>query len=208
MEPEIPAGASGQVSSTWPEETPRTYRIHPPARNRRLRRRRVTHDLRRRTVRLTKKSGVRKSSCNRNVPGRRFSHCRTSTVDGTRPPSWRSPAFPSGKQRLRTLSCGTPIPKASLRVKVGRCVNRTFPNLWAFDSRWWGPGEHPSCCIIHECMGGHVQRPRGRTIVNMLPAPGVLWTSILPPWASTMVLAMQRPRPAPPASRERAGSTR
>ena len=54
--------------------------------------------------------------------------------------------------------------------------------------------------------GGQLER--GRRSVNVLPAPGMLWTSIRPPWASAMVLAMQRPRPAPPASRERAGSTR
>jgi hypothetical protein len=36
----------------------------------------------------------------------------------------------------------------------------------------------------------------------------VLRTAIVPPWASAMVFAMHRPRPAPPMSRERAGSTR
>src|SRR5687768_10966636 len=37
----------------------------------------------------------------------------------------------------------------------------------------------------------------GRCTVNALPAPGVLWTTIRPPWASTIRRTRLRPRPAP-----------
>ena len=33
--------------------------------------------------------------------------------------------------------------------------------------------------------------------VKVLPTPGVLSTSIAPPWACTMCLTMERPRPVP-----------
>ena len=43
---------------------------------------------------------------------------------------------------------------------------------------------------------------------NCEPRPTALSTQMRPPCTSTMCLAMDRPRPVPPASRERAASTR
>ena len=49
---------------------------------------------------------------------------------------------------------------------------------------------------------------RGRVKKKVEPWPSALSTRMRPPWASTMCLAMARPRPVPPDSRERALSTR
>ena len=40
----------------------------------------------------------------------------------------------------------------------------------------------------------------GTVKLNVLPCPGSLSTHTLPPWASTKLLTMARPMPAPPAS--------
>ena len=50
--------------------------------------------------------------------------------------------------------------------------------------------------------------PVGRVKKNVAPLPGSLFTQTLPPWFCTMCLTMDKPRPVPPCSRERALSTR
>ena len=48
----------------------------------------------------------------------------------------------------------------------------------------------------------------GTVKAKRLPFPGSLWTSILPPWASTRRLAMVSPSPLPPVALVRDLSTR
>ena len=48
----------------------------------------------------------------------------------------------------------------------------------------------------------------GSSTVTQVPFPGSLSIVIRPPCRSTMDFAMERPRPAPPESRDRAGSVR
>ena len=48
----------------------------------------------------------------------------------------------------------------------------------------------------------------GSLTVKVLPTPGWLETSMLPPWASTMALQIARPRPLRPWMRERDLSAR
>ena len=48
----------------------------------------------------------------------------------------------------------------------------------------------------------------GSRIVKVVPTPGMLSTTIVPAWACTMCLTMERPRPVPPRLRLRALSTR
>ena len=48
----------------------------------------------------------------------------------------------------------------------------------------------------------------GRETVNVLPAFTWLSTVSVPPWISAIHFAMERPKPVPPNSRERALSTR
>jgi len=56
---------------------------------------------------------------------------------------------------------------------------------------------------------GRVSRQaRGRLKRKVEPLPGVLSTPTSPPMASTRFFTMDRPRPVPPISRERPGSTR
>src|ERR1035438_6275187 len=43
---------------------------------------------------------------------------------------------------------------------------------------------------------------------NVAPLPSSLFTQTLPPWFCTMCLTMDKPRPVPPCSRDRALSTR
>jgi len=49
---------------------------------------------------------------------------------------------------------------------------------------------------------------RGSRTLKVVPRPTVLSTSIRPPWARAIQSQMARPRPKPPAARERALSTR
>ena len=49
---------------------------------------------------------------------------------------------------------------------------------------------------------------QGSVTVQVVPWPGVLSSSMVPPWAWMMLRAMLRPRPVPPCSRLRALSTR
>jgi MFS family permease len=51
-------------------------------------------------------------------------------------------------------------------------------------------------------------RTAGIRTVKVLPTPGVLSTVMVPPWACTMCLTIERPRPVPPSLRLRALSTR
>jgi hypothetical protein len=44
--------------------------------------------------------------------------------------------------------------------------------------------------------------------VQVVPWPGALCTSIVPPWASIRARAMARPSPEPPLARSRAASAR
>ena len=57
---------------------------------------------------------------------------------------------------------------------------------WSLSALWWTQG--------------YADGALGRMTVKVLPAPGVLATSIWPPWACANPCAMARPRPAPPAS--------
>ena len=51
---------------------------------------------------------------------------------------------------------------------------------------------------IQEAEGIVAVQSAGRETVKVLPWPGVLSTSILPPWAAAMDWAILSPRPAPP----------
>ena len=51
---------------------------------------------------------------------------------------------------------------------------------------------------IQEGKGIAGAQSAGRETVKVLPWPGVLSTSILPPWATAMDWAIVSPRPAPP----------
>ena len=51
---------------------------------------------------------------------------------------------------------------------------------------------------IQETAGLVAVQSAGRETVKVLPWPGVLSTSILPPWATAMDWAILSPRPAPP----------
>jgi len=51
-------------------------------------------------------------------------------------------------------------------------------------------------------------RDSGSRMRSTEPWPGVLSTSMAPPWASAIHLPIDKPRPAPPISRERALSAR
>ena len=51
-------------------------------------------------------------------------------------------------------------------------------------------------------------RAAGIRTVKVLPTPGVLSTVMVPPWACTMCLTIERPKPVPPSLRLRALSTR
>ena len=51
-------------------------------------------------------------------------------------------------------------------------------------------------------------RACGSVKKNVAPLPGSLFTQTLPPWLCTMCLTMDKPRPVPPCSRDRALSTR
>jgi hypothetical protein len=56
--------------------------------------------------------------------------------------------------------------------------------------------------------GRHRRAVPGRVTLNSVPVPGVLFTSMVPPWAVMMALQMARPRPVRPSMRERALSAR
>src|SRR6266542_661787 len=56
--------------------------------------------------------------------------------------------------------------------------------------------------------GGRSRRETGSASSNVLPEPGELLTRTVPPCASAMALTMARPRPTPPARRERPESAR
>ena len=56
--------------------------------------------------------------------------------------------------------------------------------------------------IVEASSGG------GSVTVKMLPAPGALAQSTAPRCASAIHLTMERPRPNPPAARDRASSVR
>ena len=56
-------------------------------------------------------------------------------------------------------------------------------------------------------LGGYLLNA-ANVIVNVVPSPGMLATSIVPPCSSTMALTMARPRPEEPSSRARALSLR
>src|SRR5262249_18044230 len=52
--------------------------------------------------------------------------------------------------------------------------------------------------------GGVLVVERGRSIVKVVPLPGVLRAAMVPPCASTIARAIARPRPLPPPSARRA----
>src|SRR5262249_3856844 len=58
-------------------------------------------------------------------------------------------------------------------------------------------------CVIRVFPPWRSSSARGRTILNVLPLPSSLSSSISPPCTSTAQRAMQSPSPAPPASRAR-----
>src|ERR1700722_11773961 len=90
----------------------------------------------------------------------------------------------------------------------GRCVIRI-----GIDFRDKRPSPQPSPGVLGE--GGKSARinhesyyARHKRTVNRVPTPGSVVKEIWPPWAWTMLWQMARPRPLPPASRERALSAR
>jgi len=48
----------------------------------------------------------------------------------------------------------------------------------------------------------------GRDTAKVVPCPGSLFSEIVPPWASTIAFAIERPRPAPPVALVRDSSLR
>ncbi len=48
----------------------------------------------------------------------------------------------------------------------------------------------------------------GSETITVVPTPSLLWKSMAPLCASTMLLQMERPSPVPPVGREREASTR
>lgn len=69
-----------------------------------------------------------------------------------------------------------------------------------------------SCVILQRKKFDHLQSlsslATGNLMMNTLPFPGVLSTSMDPSCSCIMLCAIVRPNPLPPRSRERAGSAR
>jgi hypothetical protein len=69
-------------------------------------------------------------------------------------------------------------------------------------------GSGSTCWPAPSACPAAATHPTGRRMVNVEPFPSALSTSIFPPMRSTTCLTMERPRPVPPTSLERALSTR
>src|SRR5690606_30286974 len=65
-----------------------------------------------------------------------------------------------------------------------------------------------SVLFVHDLPSPLRVRGRGRTIEKVLPWPGRLSISTLPPWALITWLTIARPKPEPSCSRDRRSSIR
>ena len=129
----------------------------------------------------------------------------------------------SGKDRNRTSSCrdtqarraaiakqhsSSPHKKALLRRPRGRVLKR-IPVLC---------GQSRVRLLLRACIQTlpffqskcmcQLKEICYRTTVKVMSRPPLLLTEILPPWASTVALAMERPSPVPPVFLERDSSGR
>ena len=65
-----------------------------------------------------------------------------------------------------------------------------------------------SSCFAYSAYSAVQFYTLGSVKKNVVPTPSSLWSQTSPPWAWTMCFTIDRPRPVPPVSRERARSTR
>ena len=96
------------------------------------------------------------------------------------------------------------IPTQGNEVKVPtfeipECHNKNRSDIDEAGSGWTAEAAVPTYAVAQAV--GRVKR-------KVLPWPSSLSARMEPPWASMMCLAIARPRPVPPDSRERALSTR
>jgi hypothetical protein len=116
-------------------------------------------------------------------------------------------AITRAAERLDAPSQGTPDfaapPPSTMRTL--RCG--AWPLRVPRVSRMKNAGVRPVTGLPDSARSGRYS-VRGISKRKVLPAPGALDTVMLPSWSARMCLTIDRPRPVPPLSRERALSTR
>ena len=166
--------------------------------------------------------GERREGMRREVRGAaargdeaRGERCELTGVDFLASPCVPSPVSAIRMTELPFSSCGRRrlVGKRAKGAREFRTSLISPKNSTLERKRRWGRSEDRGCSASYPgmCPGdsaGLRSGARGREITTVVPTPTVLSTAIRPPIASTNPFAIERPSPALPFSRPRAGSAR
>ena len=130
---------------------------------------------------------------------------------GPRPRGGAAPTHPRrGARHARVLAAARPLrdPGARARPMAAEEHLQPFPCGVRGEARGRAGVRDSADPRRTGRIFGQTDAAAGNRIVNVVPRPSSLSTSIVPPWFSTTCFTIARPSPVPPVSRDRARSTR